>query len=182
MDTTAAAPPDPTTHGARSAVERSPGRDLAHAAVLAFAWVSIGVLWVRVLRATSGPVLLWASATVVVTAIVTLVVTRWWIAHNVAIHRAKGPRTTVPVAPLDYDRDWVGRPVVGAWDDLRSAGIVVVCASASRKVFLADPSADLIDVEWTTAREDVAAPAPAPPAAPTAADRAPVRDGVGVAA
>lgn len=134
-------------------VERSTARDVAHGAVLALAWTSILVLWVRVLRGTSPEVLVLAGSSVLVCAIVSVTVTRLWIAHNVGIHRRKGPRAAVPEVPLEYARDWVGRGVVAAWPDVRAAGIVVVCASPARKVFLPDPSIDAIDdhVERTRA-------------------------------
>lgn len=151
MDPSAAAPAArlaqvrPVASRAAGAVERSTLRDLAHGVMLALAWVLILVLWVRVLRGTGSEVLLLAGGAVLGCAVVSITVTRLWIAHNVGIHRRKGPRTGVPVAPLVYGADWVGRGVTADWDAVRRAAVVVVCASAARKVFLPDPSADAID-------------------------------------
>lgn len=139
----ATAPPvPPRTAGS---VERSTARDVLHGAFLAAAWGLILVLWVRVLRGTSTEVLVLAGSSVVVCAAVSVACTRLWIAHNVGIHRRKGPRAAVPAAPLEYGHDWVGRTVVAAWPAVRDAGIVVVCASPATKVFLPDPSVDAID-------------------------------------
>lgn len=149
----AACPPDEGT-----AAERSTARDVGHGALVSVAWVFLLVLWTRVLRGTSPEMLLFAAGSVVVCAVVSITATRLWIAHNVAIFLAKGPRTGTPDVALDYAKDWVGRDVAGDLDAARVARIVVVCASASRKVFLSDPSVGAIDavVEPTRSRLDVA--------------------------
>lgn len=140
------APADPAV------AERSIGKDVGHGVLVAVGWVSLLVLWGRVLRGTSPEMLLLAGGSVVACAIASITLTRWWIAHNVAIFRAKGPRTGMPAVPLDYTQDWVGRAVAGELDAARTAGIVVICASAARKVFLADPSLDAITAEVGPAR------------------------------
>lgn len=139
----AAARPVPRRGGAEA--ERSTGRDVGHGALVSVAWIFLLVLWARVLRGTSPELLLFAAGSVVVCAVVSITATRLWIAHNVAIFRAKGPRTGTPDVALDYATDWVGRAVAGDLDAARAAGIVVVCASPSRKVFLPDPSVEAID-------------------------------------
>lgn len=135
-------------------VERSTSRDLVHGAFLAGAWALILVLWVRVLRGTSPDVLLLAGGAVLVCGIASVAATRLWIAHNVGIHRRKGPRAAVPEVALDYGHDWLGRAVAASWPDVRAAGIVVVCASPARKAFLPDPSLDAIDDHVERARAD----------------------------
>lgn len=127
--------------------ERSVRKDAGHGALVAVGWAALLVLWGRVLRGTSPEMLLIAAGSVVVCAVVSITLTRLWIAHNVAIFRAKGPRTGMPAVALDYTQDWVGRAVAGDLAAARDAGIVVVCASASRKVFLSDPSLEAITAE-----------------------------------
>ena len=164
MDTSAGRSPDRIAAApavpARPAgsVERSTSRDLVHGVFLVGAWALILVLWVRVLRGTSPDVLLLAGGSVLVCGIGSVAATRVWIAHNVAIHRRKGPRGAVPEVALEYVHDGVGRAVAAAWPDVRAAGIVVVCASPARKVFLPDPSVDAIDDGIQRSRLDHATP------------------------
>lgn len=161
MDTSAGRSPDriaaarPLRSRPSGSVERSTPRDVAHGALLAAAWASILVLWVRVLRGTSAEVLLLAGIAVLACAVVSITVTRLWIAHNVGIHRRKGPRSAVAEVALDYGHDWVGRAVTGDWTAVRSARVVVVCASPARKVFLPDPSVEDIDHSVERSRADL---------------------------
>lgn len=160
MDTSTARSPEriaaapPVAARDAGSVERSTSRDLVHGAFLASAWALILVLWVRVLHGTDPEVLALAAGSVLACGIVSVVATRLWIAHNVGIHRRKGPRAAVPEVPLDYGHDWVGRAVAADWAAVRGAGIVVVCASSARKAFLPDPSVDAIDDTVERARAD----------------------------
>jgi hypothetical protein len=48
---------------------------------------------------------------------VVLTVTIWWIRHNVAIYRRKGPRIGRPESPPRTDEDRLGRDVMWAMPD-----------------------------------------------------------------
>ena len=82
---------------------------------LAF-WVLFGWLWLDLVRggkASRAAVSITALHVAAVAAGV-LVVTLVWVAHNIDIHRRKGPRRGRPVRPPRTDVDRLGRPV--AWD------------------------------------------------------------------
>ncbi len=92
-------------------------------------WPALGWCWWLVIRDGDAPTPTMVAAPVVL-AVVTLVVTMWWVRHNLAIHRRKGPRRSVPVAAFPYLTDRRGRPLHLDHGALRSAREVVVGIAA----------------------------------------------------
>lgn len=94
-------------------------RQCLHILVGTAFWVLLGALWAILLtedRASLTDLLL--SAQVIgVTAGLVLGATLGWIAHNVRIHRRKGPRLGRPQQPARIDADRLGRALVWAFDD-----------------------------------------------------------------
>ena len=73
-------------------------------------WPGLGWCWWLVIRDGDAPTPTMVAAPAVL-AVATVVVTTWWIRHNLAIHRRKGPRRKVPVAAFPYLSDRRGRPL-----------------------------------------------------------------------
>lgn len=100
------------------------------------AWVLFVVCWVMV--ALDTPISSIAVSAIVVGAAIAafLLVTLLWIAHNLRIYRDKGPRTGVRKVVPDFSHDFVERPVVADWEDLRSSGLIAVTIDDGSKVVL----------------------------------------------
>ena len=88
-------------------------RQKAHIAVGVGFWLLFAALWIKLIAAHR--VGLQALGTtgfeLAVVAGVVLAVTTWWIRHNVAIYRRKGPRKGRPSQPPRVDEDRLGRAV-----------------------------------------------------------------------
>jgi hypothetical protein len=61
--------------------------------------------------------------------------TLYWVLHNRAIFKVKGPRRQVRVVEEQYSRDWEGRNMVGEWSALRAARSIVVLVDSENKVY-----------------------------------------------
>jgi len=61
--------------------------------------------------------------------------TAWWVRHNRAIYRHKGPRRAVPPGTHDWRYDRLGRLVLADEQRLREANIVAVSVNGSFKRF-----------------------------------------------
>ena len=88
-------------------------------------WAALGWAWWRVAERgqlpTAGMVL-----TPVLLALATYAVTSWWVRHNLAIYRRKGPRRSVPGAAWPYLTDRRGRMLRMDRAEVRAAREVVV--------------------------------------------------------
>ena len=92
-------------------------------------WPGLAWCWWLVIADGDAPTATMLSVPLLLAA-VTVVLTTLWVRHNLAIHRRKGPRRAVPVAPYPYLTDRRGRPL--HFDDahMRSARHVVVGVGA----------------------------------------------------
>jgi hypothetical protein len=61
--------------------------------------------------------------------------TAWWVRHNRAIYRRKGPRLAAPPGTHDWRYDRLGRLVLADEQRLRKASIVAVSVNGSFKRF-----------------------------------------------
>jgi hypothetical protein len=108
-----------------------PGRVVAHVVLVALGWFGFGWLWSLVL------VRPWDSADLRVLILGTLLIvpllTLAWVAHNVAIHRRRGPRRQVRTLAPHYLLDFNGRAVVADFEQLRSAPRIVIGIDGDRK-------------------------------------------------
>lgn len=88
-------------------------RRVAHILIGVASWAVFVALWWMLVR--DGRVSADALRSTVVelgaVAGAVLAITAWWVRHNVAIYRRKGPRTGIREAPARTDRDALGRPV-----------------------------------------------------------------------
>ena len=90
-------------------------REFAHKVIgLAF-WLLLAGLWVLLAHEGRASGAAFRATGVWLAALMgaVLAVTIWWIRHNVAIYRRKGPRLGRPENPARTDEDRLGRPV--AW-------------------------------------------------------------------
>lgn len=109
------------------------GRRLLHLVGVAAGWSVFVWLWTRVaFDLPDYGILAWLVLT---TLVVCPSVTLYWILHNLAIFRAKGPRTHTVEAEMRYERDWNGRDVVADWPLLMQARITVIGVVDERKVY-----------------------------------------------
>ena len=93
-----------------------PARQITHVLVAILAWVAFAALWVLLYhqgKVTPHAIGLSVGAVAAMTAGVAIV-TLAWVAHNVRIHRRKGPRTNRVVLAPRTDVDRLERPV--RWD------------------------------------------------------------------
>jgi hypothetical protein len=114
-------------------------RQVLHAIVgIAFWAVTVllwYVLWIEHKATRAG--LLDSAARVAICLGIVLGLTMWWISHNVAINRRKGPRKGRPVLPPDTHNDRLGRRLVWELDrgaaDAPAAGHLLVELDGSVK-------------------------------------------------
>jgi hypothetical protein len=107
-------------------------RRAAHIFIGVASWAAFLTLWWMLVRDGRVPAAALRSTAVELGAVAGLVlaVTGWWVRHNIAIYRRKGPRTGVTSAPARTDRDTLGRPVRWEFggrkgDDVRAPHVVV---------------------------------------------------------
>jgi hypothetical protein len=125
-------------------------RRIVHAGLIALGWLLFAWGWHRVTAA--GPEigeLRWLLLTAV---LVVPLLTLSWVAHNVGIHRRKGPRRSVTAVTPRHDVDFNGRRIEADWPTLASARRIDILVEGERKRFVA-----------------VAAPGDGPTVAPAAA-------------
>jgi len=69
--------------------------------------------------------------------ILLLTLTMSWIKYHLILHRAKGPRTHIPIRSWKYDYDWLGYEVVADFKALKEAHFIVVqiCPEEKKKVY-----------------------------------------------
>jgi hypothetical protein len=112
---------------------RSPHQKFFHLFVVVSGWALFVLAWVRV--ASDLPDYAVLAEMVIGTLVVAPLVTLYWVLHNLAIARVKGPRTRAIEAEAHYVRDWNGRDVVADWEAVRTAGITVIGIVDGRKVY-----------------------------------------------
>ena len=95
-------------------------RVLLHGIALVAGWWLFLWFWVKVFIRQRNQ---WDTAVtlIIVAIIVVPILTAWWISHNRAIYRRRGPRGRMIPGPEIYDVDWPGRRVEADWDALRQA-------------------------------------------------------------
>ncbi len=91
----------------------------------AIGWLGLAWAWWRVAERGQLPTPTMVVAPIVFGA-VTYLATSWWVRHNLAIYRAKGPRKAVPVAAWPYLTDRRGRVLRMDRAAARAARVVVV--------------------------------------------------------
>ncbi|AOF82987.1 hypothetical protein BSY238_3307 [Methyloversatilis sp. RAC08] len=112
---------------------RSAGQRLVHVFVVGAGWFLFGWAWLLVGRDLPDyGVLAWM---IVATLVISPAITLYWVLHNLAIFKLKGPRLRLPEAKAEYLQDWAGRPVVADWTTLRTARITVIGVVDSRKLY-----------------------------------------------
>ena len=87
--------------------------------------------------------------------VVVSVLTLAWVAHNVGIHRRKGPRRSVPAVHVRHEADFNGRRLDADWAALASARRIDIVLDGDRKRF--------VDVSRPRPRGLLAAEVPAAP-------------------
>lgn len=109
-----------------------------HGALIVFGWWLFFWSWQRVTadRPELGELRLLMLAAVLVVPILTLS----WVAHNVGIHRRKGPRRAVRTVPLAYELDFNGRHIVADWPCLASARRIDILVEGDAKRFVESPA------------------------------------------
>lgn len=113
-----------------------PRRRLLHALVIAAGWLLFAWSWHRVTadRPELGELRLLMLGALAVVPPLTL----GWVAHNVGIHRRKGPRRSVPAVALHYDTDFNGRHIDADWARLARARRIDIVVEGDRKRFVGD--------------------------------------------
>ncbi|HNT37704.1 MAG TPA: hypothetical protein PKO45_01175 [Rubrivivax sp.] len=109
-------------------------RRLGHAVLVAAGWLLFAWSWQRV---TAGRPELGELRWLMLGALaVVSVLTTGWIAHNVGIHRRKGPRRSVPAVEMAYDADFNGRRIDADWARLAGARCIDVVVDGAVKRFV----------------------------------------------
>ena len=108
---------------------------LIHALLIAIGWVLFFGFWWRVLFQQQRDFAV-VALLIVAVAILTPLVTLYWVTHNVGIFRKKGPRKANRSMQYAYARDWSGKPVSADWEIIRVAPRIVVDADEDGKYYL----------------------------------------------
>lgn len=127
-----------TTDRHRSTPLRNWPQRIAHLFVVAAGWTLFGWGWHKVAGQpwdTESLVILIAGSLILLPTLTAL-----WIAHNLRIHRQKGPRKRSRPSGDAYRHDWNGREVDAYWPAMAAAQIVVIDIVDERKVFRAGGS------------------------------------------
>jgi hypothetical protein len=112
---------------------RSLWRRLGQALVVVLGWAGFAWMWWLVVQRpwdTFGLVWLIGGSLVLLP-----VVTLYWVWHNRAIYRRKGPRRAARAVEERYATDWNGRRVQADWPVLRHARSITVQVSDEVKVY-----------------------------------------------
>lgn len=125
-----------------------PRRRVLHALVIVAGWLLFAWSWHRVTadKPELGELRLLMLGALAVVPPLTL----GWVAHNVGIHRRKGPRRSVPAVALRYDTDFNGRRIEADWTLLAHARRIDIVVEGDRKRFVADdrpPAVALVAAE-----------------------------------
>lgn len=146
---------------------------VAHIVVLVAGWGLFAWGWRKVLAST------WDTDALVLLIIGSLLLlptlTIFWILHNKRIYRIKGPRSGVPSVDFTYAQDWNGRQVVGDWQQLAGADLIVIDVDDDRKIYrparvgVGQPGSERpVHVDRAAGTDAAAASAPEAAFAPTA--------------
>lgn len=113
-----------------------PRRRVLHALVIAAGWLLFAWSWHRVTadKPELGELRLLMLGALAVVPPLTL----GWVAHNVGIHRRKGPRRSVPAVAMRYDTDFNGRRIDADWARLAQARRIDIVVDGGHKRFVAD--------------------------------------------
>jgi len=109
-------------------------KKLAHGLALIAGWLLFFGFWWHVLTTQSishREIVMLIAGSLILFPLLTL----YWVLHNRAIYKAKGPRRQVRVVEEQYSRDWEGRSMVGEWSVLRNARTILVLIGSENKVF-----------------------------------------------
>lgn len=111
------------------------GQRVGHVLLIAAGWLLFAWSWHRV-TAASPEVgeLRWLMATAL---LVVPVLTLAWVAHNVGIHRRKGPRRSVTAVTTQHRVDFNGRRIEADWSGLQAARQIDIVVDAESKRFVA---------------------------------------------
>lgn len=143
---------DPSLEGRPAALSDSPGTepspDLSDPPVVAgripvawwqllvgvLSWVAFAAGWVRVVRmGLPDRLVLEAGALVLLTLVVITLATSWWVRHNLAIYRRKGPRRAIPATDTVITEDRLGRPLTGPLAELADVAEIVITLRGGEK-------------------------------------------------
>lgn len=111
-------------------------RRLVHGMVIVFGWALFFAFWIKLLLREAFNVRD-AVLLIVVALCVVPLITFFWVAHNKRIYDRKGPRRSGFSPPETYERDWPGRTVFAARDQLKLARYVMILPGDYAKVFKA---------------------------------------------
>lgn len=145
-----------TTPVAPAAQRLDARRRIAHTALVVLGWLLFAWSWHRV--TVNGPEVGELRWLLLSALLVVPVLTLSWVAHNVGIHRRKGPRRSVPAVTTRHDHDFNGRRLEADWSALATARRIDILVEGDRKRFVASPPPP---------------PLPAPGVAPAPAPRMP---------
>lgn len=104
-------------------------RAVLHAGLVLAGWGLFAWCWFDVTRRPNEVSDLWRL--MIAAALLLPVVTIAWVAHNVGIHRRKGPRRSARPVSARYTQDFNGRPVQADWAALAHAGYIEIELDAS---------------------------------------------------
>lgn len=124
-------------HAERSVAERRRRRHRAHAVIVVGGWLVLAAFWVRAVSIADASVVTTILTVVGAGLIGTLAVTLVWIAHNLRIHRRKGPRTTVPPVEERFTHDSVGRRLAADWEAVVASSLLRIAAGPDEKRYIA---------------------------------------------
>lgn len=111
-------------------------RGTIHAAVTLFFWCLFVYWWLRVIPQTSVRDAVGALILIAFTFLATTVLTLFWVRHNIAIFRRKGPRKGLPPVSEECGADRLGRALDHpGFDSLKRSRVVAVSTEGNRKRF-----------------------------------------------
>lgn len=100
-------------------------------------WMAFFGSWSFVLGTATAQTIFATSVFILVSLVINVAIVAGWITHNVRLFARRGPRLGVRSLAFDSKCDFLGRRLVGDWDQLRTTGRVAVVVEGNSKRFLA---------------------------------------------
>ncbi|MDQ3766669.1 MAG: hypothetical protein M3346_04915 [Actinomycetota bacterium] len=107
-------------------------------AFMVLGWLAFFWGWSFVLGTVTAQAAVTTLVFIVVSLAINVAIVASWITHNVRLFARKGPRKGVRNLAFNSERDFLGRRLVGDWDELRTTNRIAVVVQGDDKRFFAN--------------------------------------------
>jgi len=105
---------------------------ITHTVFIILGWISYFYLWKLVLKTAPERVEM-GIILVLVSFVVGLIATLYWVYHNIWLFRRKGPRQEVQHIEYNYTHDWNEHEIHATWDKVKTLPMIHVHIDHEKK-------------------------------------------------